>query len=62
MVDKDKECSMVQELTDRYHVEQSEEGKFKISILAPAKYRGLWMHKLSDLRTTMKEIEYYEND
>jgi len=58
----EEEYSMVQELTDSYHVEDAKDGEFKISILAPEKYRGLWMHKLSDLRTTMKEIEYYESD
>lgn len=58
----EKKFSMVEELTDRYVVEKSKDGKFQISILAPAKYRNIWMCKLSDLEATMKEIEYYEKD
>ena len=59
---KEETYSMVQELTNSYVVGKPDNGIFKIEIEAPKKYRTIWMSKLSDLRTTMKEIEYYEKD
>ncbi|WP_316355863.1 hypothetical protein [Candidatus Neptunichlamydia sp. REUL1] len=57
-----EQYSMVQELTDHFLVEKPDNGKFKIHIEAPEKYRFLWMSKLSDLRTTMEEIKEMEKD
>lgn len=52
--------SMVQECTDSYKAEEQKDGKLKISILIPKRFGDLWLVKLSELRTTMEEIEEYE--
>ena len=54
--------SMVQECTDSYRVVEKGESGIEINIKIPKRFESLWMSKLSDLRTTMKEIEYFESD
>ena len=50
---------LIQECTDEYYIED-QGNKVKINILIPKKFKKLWIHKLSGLITTMKEIEEYE--
>ena len=57
---EEEKFSLVQECTDEYRVEKAENGTTKIIISIPEKYSNLWMHKLSELKTTMKEIKEYE--
>jgi len=54
--------SMVEECTSSYRVTEKEENGVEINIKIPRRFSSLWISKLSDLRTTMKEIEYYETD
>ncbi len=55
----EEQFSLVQECTDEYYIED-QDGKIKINILLPKRFKNLWIHKLSELKTTMKEIEEYE--
>ena len=57
----DEEFSLIQECTDEYYLEDKDY-KTKINILIPKKFKRLWIHKLSELKTTMKEIEEYEQN
>lgn len=52
--------SLVQECTNKYFVENLNEEEVEIHIKIPKKFRSLWLSKLSDLRTTEKEIEEYK--
>ncbi len=53
--------SLVQECTNKYFVENLNEEEVEIHIRIPKKFRSLWLIKLSDLRTTEKEIEEYKD-
>jgi hypothetical protein len=53
--------SLVQECTNKYFVENLNEEEVEIHIRVPKKFRSLWLSKLSDLRTTEKEIEEYKD-
>lgn len=52
--------SLVQKCTNKYFVENLNEEELEIHIKIPKKFRSLWLSKLSDLRTTEKEIEEYK--
>jgi hypothetical protein len=54
--------SLVQECTNKYFVEDLNEKEIEIHIRLPKNFRSLWLRKLSDLRTTEKEIEEYKNE
>lgn len=54
--------SLVQECTNKYFVEIINEREAEIHIRIPKKFKTLWLIKLSDLRTTKKEIEEYKDD
>ncbi|WP_316357527.1 hypothetical protein [Candidatus Neptunichlamydia sp. REUL1] len=54
--------NMVEECTQSYRVKKLGENGIEIFIKIPKRFESLWMHTLSDLETTMKEIEYYEKD
>lgn len=54
--------SMVQECTNKYLVQDLNQDEFEIFIRAPKKFQSLWMIKLSELRTTIQEIEEYVDD
>ena len=54
--------SLVQECTNKYSVENLNETEVEIRIRIPKKFRSLWLSKLSDLRTTEKEIEEYKDE
>lgn len=53
--------SLVQECTNKYYVEDLNEAEVEIRIRIPKKFRSLWLSKLSELRTTEKEIEEYKD-
>ncbi|MDR3624158.1 MAG: hypothetical protein P4L16_03340 [Chlamydiales bacterium] len=53
--------SLVQECTNKYYVEDLNETEVEIRIRIPKKFRSLWLSKLSDLRTTEKEIDEYKD-
>jgi len=54
--------SMVQECTNKYSVEDLGEKEVEIRIQIPKKFRSLWLHKLSELKTSKAEIDDYEQD
>lgn len=56
------EYSMVQECTDSYAVSTQEDGRTKIVMIIPERFKWLWMTKLSDLRTNDEEIDYWDSD
>jgi hypothetical protein len=58
---QNEQIDMVGECTDSYRVERLDDGRTKISILIPIGFRWLWMSKLCDLQTTLKEIEECRN-
>ena len=49
--------SLVQECTNKYSLENVNEKEFEIHIRIPKKFRTLWLIKLSELQTNIKEIE-----
>lgn len=53
--------SLVEECTNKYFVERLNEEEIEIRIRIPKKFRFLWLSKLSDLKTTEKEIEEYKD-
>ena len=54
--------SLVQECTNKYFLEIINEREVEIHIRIPKKFKTLWLVKLSDLRSSEKEIEEYKND
>lgn len=56
----EEKFSLIQELTNKYFIENINENELEIHIRIPKKFRFLWLKKLSDLRITKKEIEEYE--
>ena len=54
--------SLVQECTNKYYVENRNKDEVEIHIRIPKKFRSLWLSKLSDLRSTQKEIEEYKDN
>lgn len=54
--------NMVEECTDSYHVTETERNGIEVHIKIPKRFESLWLVKLSDLETTMKEIEYWEGN
>lgn len=52
--------SLVQECTNKYFVENFDE-EVEIHIRIPKKFRSLWLSKLSDLKTSQKEIMEYKD-
>ena len=57
----DSDISMVQECCDKYLVKEERNGDIEVTIQAPKRFAALWMTKLSDLRTTETEIEYFQS-
>ena len=58
--EKERQYSMVQECTDLYHVVELGDGRTRIDMVIPNRFRDLWLTKLSALRTSDEEIERYE--
>ncbi|WP_420454134.1 hypothetical protein [Rubrivirga sp.] len=53
---------MVDECVESYRVEQRPDGGASIRIEIDPRFAALWMVRLSDLTTTMREIKQYEPD
>ena len=51
---------MVDECHDSYRVEQRPDGGVDIRIEVPPRFATLWLVRLSELTTTMREIEKYQ--
>jgi len=51
---------MVQECTDSYDFSKRVDGSAEVRIVIPKRFADLWVAKLSDLRTSSKEIADYE--
>jgi hypothetical protein len=56
VTDRGPVFNMVVECTDRYSFETNNDGSAEISIRVPARFRDLWLVRLSDLTTTPEEI------
>lgn len=52
--------SMVEECTDSYRVLDQADGRTRIEMVVPRRFRDLWISRLSDLQTTDEEIAEYE--
>jgi hypothetical protein len=52
--------SLIQECTNSYFIETINTQELEIHIKIPKRFKYLWMAKLSELRTTEKEIEEFE--
>lgn len=61
MHESEEKFSMVEECTDLYMVEEKPDG-VRIIIDVPARFKSLWMIKLSDLMTDKKEIDEYSSE
>lgn len=48
--------SMVQEAVDSYSVTPLPDGRTEVRIVIPARFSGLWLVKLSELRATVAEL------
>jgi hypothetical protein len=61
MSDRDELFSMVQECTNSYRfIRDYNERESKVEILIPKRFSDIWMSKLSDLQTSLREIEENE--
>lgn len=58
----EEQFSLVQELTNLYTVTAVDQTEVEIRIRIPKKYKHLWLSKLSDLRTSLKEIGEFTNE
>lgn len=52
--------SMVEECADSYRFHEQPDGSAEIVIRVPARFRDLWLVKLSELTTTDAEIREHE--
>ena len=57
-----EQISMVQDCIDIYRVIEKPDGSAEIIIHIPARFKNLWLVRLSDLRTTEQEIKAYEDE
>lgn len=56
----DDPISMVQECVSTYAVNEKKDGSIEITIDIPKRFANLWICRLSNLRTSMEEIEAME--
>jgi hypothetical protein len=56
------DIKMVIECVDRYQVIERTDGGIEINILVPARFKNLWMVRLSEFTTTQAEIDLYERN
>lgn len=52
--------SMIQECVDHYEVQERAAGAITIGVDVPARFRDLWLVRLSELRVTDEEIKEHE--
>ena len=53
--------SLVQECTNKYLIKNINENESGIYIRIPKKFKTLWLIKLSELKTSQEEIEFYKD-
>jgi hypothetical protein len=58
----ENDIEMVGECTSSYQVIEQSYGGVEIVIKIPARFKNLWLVRLSGLRTTEQEIKEYEDD
>ena len=58
----EEKISMVQECTDSYEVTNHDDGSIEIHIKIPKEFKILWKIRLSDMTTTVDELEEYKPD
>ena len=54
--------NLIEECTNKFFVEELNKTEVEIHIQIPKKFRSLWLKKLSDLSTTMQEIDEYKDE
>lgn len=59
---KNEFISLVQECTNKYFVKNIDADEIEITIRIPKKFRTLWLSKLSGLKTTKTEIDFYQDN
>ena len=57
-----KKYSMVQECTDSYRVTELDDGRTRVELVVPPRFRALWLTKLSELRTDDAEVAALERE
>ena len=55
------QMSMVQECVSRFVVKENEDGSKTITLEVPKRFADLWLVRLSEMRTTLEEIESYSS-
>jgi outer membrane protein TolC len=58
----EQKISLLQECTSKYDARRSENGEVIIEIRVPSRFRSLWLKKLSELETTLKQIDELNDD
>lgn len=58
----EKKFSLIEECTNSYRINDLNENEVEIRIRIPKKFRSLWMFKLSDLYTSLQEIEELKDE
>jgi hypothetical protein len=53
----EEKISLIQECVSKYDARRSENGDLVIEIRIPPRFRGVWLKKLSEFETTLREIE-----
>ena len=53
------QISMVQECVSRFEMKQNDDGNKTITLTVPKRFTDLWLVRLSEMRTTLEEIESY---
>jgi len=59
-MNKSEKISMLEECVNKYEVRDLNEKESEIIIRIPMKFHYLWLMKLTELTTTMREIEEWE--
>ena len=61
MTESEEPISMVQECVSQYYARKSPDGSVTITIRAPKRFANLWLVRLSNMRTTLREIQEFES-
>jgi hypothetical protein len=56
----DGEISVIQECTSKYVVDEQADGGVEIRMIVPPRFKMLVLVRLSNLKTSLQEIEEYE--
>ena len=61
-LDLNKKFNMLEEAVDSYHNQKIDKNHFEIKIVGPMKFRKIWLAKLNDLESSLKEVEYWNEE